>query len=72
VKEVQKPGTKTTIKGQVPSEKEAIDLINEAGGKVQRIEPAHGPGSVSSHDYPHINYTTPSGEKATIRIQEGG
>jgi hypothetical protein len=29
----------------------------------------HAVGGVSEHTYPHINYTTPSGAKATVRVE---
>ena len=51
----------------VPTQQEAIDLINEAGGTVNRIEGPHN--SPNPHNFNHINYTTPSGGKGTIRIQ---
>lgn len=55
--------------GKIPTQSEAIQMIEESGGKVERIEAGHGPDSVSTHDYPHINYTTESGVKGTIQIQ---
>jgi hypothetical protein len=45
-------------------------MIEESGGTIDRIEEGHGAGSVSPHDYPHINYTTASGLKATVQIQK--
>ena len=44
-------------------------MIDENGGKVTRIEGPHGQDSVSTHDYPHINYETSTGAKATVRIK---
>jgi hypothetical protein len=59
------------LNGKVPTKEEAIQMIEDAGGKVKRIDPAHGPDSVSTHkDYPHINYETASGRKGTVRIKE--
>ena len=58
-----------TLGGKVPTQEEAVKLIEESGGKVERIEEGHGPDSVSHHDYPHINYTTADGAKGTIQIQ---
>ena len=51
----------------MPTEQEAISLINESGGIVNRIEGPHNPHN--PHNYNHINYTTPSGGKGTIQIQ---
>lgn len=39
------------------------------GPKAVKDEQAHGPDSVSSHNYPHINYETASGNKGTVRVQ---
>jgi RHS repeat-associated protein len=59
------------LNGKVPSRDDAKRMIEEAGGKVVRgEEQAHGPDSVSHHDYPHINYETASGNKGTIRVKE--
>jgi RHS repeat-associated protein len=55
--------------GKVPTEQEAVNLIEESGGKVERIEEGHPPGGVSPHENPHINYTTASGAKGTIDIK---
>ena len=55
--------------GKVPTKDEAIQMIEDAGGKVERIEEGHPPGGVSPHENPHINYTTASGVKGTIDIQ---
>jgi hypothetical protein len=67
VKTVASGGTIRAIAGKVPTRTEAIDLIKAAGGKVIRIEKGHPPPN--PHTFPHINYTTPSGAKATIQIQ---
>jgi hypothetical protein len=45
-------------------------MIEESGGQVIRQEGAHGADSISTHNYPHINYETASGAKATVRVQE--
>jgi RHS repeat-associated protein len=58
------------LQGKVPTAQEAKQMIEDAGGKVLRIEEGHGPESVSTHDYPHINYETASGAKGTIRVQQ--
>jgi hypothetical protein len=55
------------LNGQLPTQQEAIDLINEAGGTVNRIEGPHN--EPNTHNFNHINYTTPSGGKGTIKIQ---
>ena len=44
-----------------------VYLIEEAGGTVKRIEGPHN--APNPHNFNHINYTTPGGEKGTIRIQ---
>jgi RHS repeat-associated protein len=69
VNELREAGTHETLNGKVPTKGEAIKMIEESGGRVDRIEEAHGPGSVSTHDYPHINYTTEGGVKATVKVQ---
>jgi hypothetical protein len=58
-----------SLSEKVPSEEEAVKMIEDAGGKVERIEEGHAPGGVSPHENPHINYTTASGAKGTIEIQ---
>jgi RHS repeat-associated protein len=66
VGQVNAGGTLETIGGNVPTQAEATQLIEDAGGTVQRIEDAHMPPN--PHTYPHINYTTASGAKGTIQI----
>jgi len=69
--QIDQPGTHQTVNGKVPTRQEAVKMIEENGGKVQRIEGAHGPDSVAAeHNFSHINYTTSSGVKATVRIQQ--
>lgn len=41
-------------------------LIESAGGTVLRVESDHLPPN--PHQYPHINYTTSSGARGTIRV----
>ena len=53
----------------VPTVDEAADLITQGKGIIDRIEDAHPPGGESTHTYPHINYTTASGKKGTVRVQ---
>jgi hypothetical protein len=68
---MDQPGTHQELNGKVPTREEAVRMIEENGGKIQRIEGGHGPQSVAAeHDFTHINYTTSSGVKATVRIQE--
>lgn len=67
MKKVGEGGTIKDLNGQVPTQQEAIDLINEAGGTVNRIEGPHN--APNPHDFNHINYTTPNGGKGTIKIQ---
>ncbi|GGH32954.1 hypothetical protein GCM10011418_46820 [Sphingobacterium alkalisoli] len=64
---VKSGGTIENLSGKIPTKSEAIKLIEEAGGKIQRIEGPHL--SPNPHSYPHINYTTPSGTKGTIKIE---
>jgi RHS repeat-associated protein len=51
---------------KVPTKQEGVDLINQAGGRIDRIEGPHLPPN--PHNFPHINYTTPAGGKGTIPI----
>jgi hypothetical protein len=79
LKELMQPGPHETIAGEVPTREEATQMIRESGGTIQRgaagepMEPGeqfgHEPGGVSEHTYPHINYETPSGVKATVKVQ---
>jgi RHS repeat-associated protein len=63
-------GEVRAIAGKVATYEEAVKLIEEAGGTIQRVEEAHLPSSVAaSIDYKHINYTLPNGSKAHIEIQ---
>ena len=70
VKTVEQGGDIEKINGTIVTQKEAETLIKEAGGTPLRAEPAHKEGFNSRHRYPHINYTTATGKKGTIRIQE--
>jgi RHS repeat-associated protein len=69
IRALAKPGTKLTLEGIVPTVEEASAMIKEAGGTIEREVEEHAPGGVSSHTYPHINYTTAEGQKATLRVQ---
>ena len=68
VEKVRSGGTIENFSGKIPTKSEALKMIEEAGGKVQRIEGPHL--SPNPHNYNHINYTTPSGGKGTIKIQD--
>jgi RHS repeat-associated protein len=67
--QLKQPGTHENLGGKVPTQDEAVQMIEESGGTIDRIEEGHGPDSVSSHNQPHINYTTAGGDKATVIIQ---
>jgi hypothetical protein len=68
VRQVESGGTIESIGGKVPTKQEAVDLIRESRGNVERIDLVpHEPPN--PHQYPHINYTTANGRKGTLRIQ---
>jgi RHS repeat-associated protein len=69
VRLLKQPGTHEALEGIVPTLEEAKQLIQQAGGTIDRIEEGHAVGGVSEHTYPHINYTTPSGSKATVKVE---
>jgi RHS repeat-associated protein len=66
VKRVKEGGTIEDIGGKIPSKNEALELLKEAGAKVDRIQGPHSPPN--PHVYDHINFTTSSGLKGTLRI----
>ncbi len=68
--ELKTPGDHPDLNGKVPTREEANQMIQEAGGSVDRNDPGHAPGGVSTHTDPHVNYTTPSGQKATVTVRE--
>jgi hypothetical protein len=68
--ELKNPGDHPDLNGKVPTRQEANQMIQEAGGSVDRNDPGHAPGGVSTHTDPHVNYTTPSGQKATVTVRE--
>lgn len=69
VTQIGQPLTHLEVVGKIPDKAEAVELIKEAGGVVNRIEEeGHAVGGVSSHTFPHINYTTADGAKATVQI----
>jgi RHS repeat-associated protein len=69
VAEVALASTRTleTVAGKIPTLSEAEMLIEDAGGTIERIEPGHE-SPLNPHTYPHINYITPAGTKATLQI----
>ena len=70
VETVRGGGDITSLKGGIPTEQEALDLIREAGGEVIRIDPAHPANGTSTHTYPHIHYSINGSEKNIIKIIE--
>ena len=66
VETVGKGGTITSLNGGIPTRSQAIQLINQSGGTVLRIEGAHR--MPNPHNYTHINYLTQTGVKGTIQI----
>lgn len=66
VDKVAKGDTHEAFGGKIASREEATALIRDARGRVDRIEGPHE--APNPHNYPHINYTTGSGVKGTIRI----
>jgi hypothetical protein len=74
-KQIGEAGHNTTLMelgGNVPTESEAVSMIQSQGGKIIRIEEPHAAGGVSTHTFPHINYETSTGSRVTIRIQAVG
>jgi hypothetical protein len=58
------------IAGKIPTYEEAVQLIKEAGGTIQRVEGPHIGSRVAGHiDYNHINFTTANGMKSHLAIQ---
>jgi RHS repeat-associated protein len=66
VRRVDRGGTIVEIGGKIPTKSEAQHLIQQAKGRIGRIEDGHP--APNPHSYPHINYTTSSGMRGTIRI----
>jgi hypothetical protein len=66
VKQVGQGGTIRGFNGQVPTQQEAIDLINEEGGQVLCIEGPHE--APNPHTFNHINYVTSGGVRGAIEI----
>jgi hypothetical protein len=58
-----------SIAGKVPTYDEAIRLIRDAKGVVQRVDDSHAGSLVAGHiDFPHINYTTASGQRMHLEF----
>ena len=69
VRVVDIPGTHEDVLGMIPTATQAIALIEAGGGELTRPpEQAHEPPN--PHTYPHINYQTSTGERATLRIDD--
>ena len=69
VKKVSEGGIIRKIDGKVASYQEAVRLIDEAGGTIQRVDPSHAGSLVAGHiDFPHINFSTASGIKGHLEI----
>ena len=66
VNTVRNGGTIESFNGRIPTKQQAIDMINEAGGRVVRIEAPHS--APNPHTFHHINFTTACGARGTIRI----
>ncbi len=54
---------------KLPTVKQAERMIRDAGGSLARGPESHAPGGVSTHTYPHINYTV-GGIKGTIEVKQ--
>jgi RHS repeat-associated protein len=54
----------------VPTRQEAENLIGAAGGVVQRVDKGAN-ATVSTHNFPHINYTV-GNQRYTVRVQSVG
>lgn len=67
--QLKQAGTHETLNGRVPTREEAVRMIEESGGKVDRIEEGHHPDGDSTHHEPHINYTTKERVKCVVRKQ---
>ncbi len=68
---IRQGGPKVNL-GFIPTKDQALQMLQDAGVDVNsgsrefRIQDAH---DSPPHNYPHINYPTPSGGKGTIQIQ---
>ncbi len=66
---VSKGGIVRKIDGKVANYDEAVRLIEDAGGTIQRVDPSHAGSLVAGHiNFPHINFTTASGIKGHLEI----
>lgn len=68
LKKIRQGGQKVDL-GFIPTEEQARQLLEDAGVDLEKIRPELPHASPNPHDYPHINYPTPSGGKGTIQIQ---
>ena len=68
--ELKTAGTHEKLNGEVPTRAEANSMIRQIGGRVDRNDVGHEPGGVSPHTEPHVNYTTPGGQKATVNVRD--
>ena len=66
VSTVGRGGTINSLNGGIPTKDQAIQLINQSGGSVLRVEGPHV--FPNPHTFPHINYITSNGAKGTIQI----
>ena len=67
VKILERGGTLENLGGKIPTLEEAEELLMRAKCKIERVNAGHPPPN--PHTYRHINYTTPSGKKGTVRVQ---
>jgi RHS repeat-associated protein len=66
VSAVDEGGTLRGVSGIVPSRSQGVQLIEDARGRVLRIEGPHEPPN--PHQFPHINYSTSGGSRGTLEI----
>jgi hypothetical protein len=67
---LSRPSVLRTVGGKVPTYEEAVSLIQEAGGTIQRVEGSHAGSAVAGHiDFAHINYTTAGGTRSHLAFQ---
>jgi hypothetical protein len=66
VSAVDEGGTIRGLNGVIPSRAQGVQLIEDAGGSVLRIEGPHA--YPNPHDFTHINDLTNGGQRGTIEI----